>query len=419
MTTQDRTDRAARPFDVIVWGATGFTGRLVAEYLAGREGVRWAMAGRNRAKLEATRNDIAARFPAAASVPLLVGDAGDAASLEAIAAQARVVATTVGPFARYGEPLVAACLKSRTDYCDSTGEAHFIRRIIDAHHEAARAAAVRIVPTCGFDSIPSDLGTFVLAEHARAEGRALAQVRAYVLAAKGGFSGGTAASILQIMEAAAEDRSVRRLLVDPYALSPDRANDLATDGRDALAPRWDEEAGGWAAPWLMAGINTRVVRRSNALLSHRYGKGFRYDEALLMQGRVAGAAKAAAVSAAFLTAFALLGGSASARRFAEKKMPAPGQGPPRAEREAGFFKLRFYGVLEGDTRTSLVARVEGKGDPGYAATSRMVAESALCLAQDPPEAGFEGGVLTPATAMGMRLVERLRRADFVFDVTTM
>jgi short subunit dehydrogenase-like uncharacterized protein len=419
MSPRDQADRAARPFDVVVWGATGFTGRLVAEHLATRDGVRWAMAGRNRAKLEATRNDVAARFPNAASVPLLVGDAADAASLEAIASQARAVASTVGPFARYGEPLVAACLKSGTDYCDSTGEPHFIRRIIDAHHEAAAAAGVRIVPTCGFDSIPSDLGAFLLAEHARTQlGRALAEVRAYVTAAKGGFSGGTATSLLQVLDAAAEDRAVRRLLADPYGLSPDRANDLGTDGRDRLAPRWDEDARGWTAPWMMSSINTRVVRRSNALLGHRYGKAFRYEEALLFRGPVAGA-KAAALSAAFTATAAALAASAAVRRFAEKKLPSPGQGPPRAEREAGFFTMSFYGVLEGDTRPSLLAHVEGKGDPGYAATSRMIGESALCLAQDPPERAFEGGVLTPATAMGTRLVERLRRADITFDVTAL
>lgn len=427
MSTREQSDRTGRPFDVVVWGATGFAGRLVAEHLASRQGLRWAMAGRNRAKLEVTRDEIAARFPGAAEVPLLVGDADDPTSLEAIASQARVVASTVGPFAKLGEPIVAACLKSRTDYCDSTGEPHFVRRIIDAHHEAARAANVRIVPTCGFDSIPSDLGTFVLAEHAREQhGRALAEVRAYVTAARGGVSGGTVASVLQLMDAAAQDRDLRRMLVDPYALSPDRANDLDTDRPDRLAPRWDEQAGGWAAPWLMAGINTRIVRRSNALLGHRYGKGFRYEEALLARGRVAGAAQAAAISAAFAAAFTVLGTSAAARRFAEKRFPPPGEGPPRAARDAGFFAMRLYGVLEDDTRAtsgersraSLVARVEGKGDPGYAATSRMVGESALCLAQDPPVPGFEGGVLTPATAMGTRLVERLRGAAVTFEVTS-
>lgn len=413
-------DRAARPFDVVVWGATGFTGRLVAEHLARTAGgARWAMAGRNLQKLSATRDAIASRFPAAATAPLLVGDADDPASLDAIASQARAVCATVGPFARHGEPIVAACVKNGADYCDITGEPHFIRRVIDTYDAAARAAGVRVVPTCGFDSIPSDLGTFVLAEHAREElGRALAEVRAYVRAAKGGVSGGTVASMVQVMEAASKDRALRRLLSDPYALSPDRANDLDTDGRDPLAPRWDGEAGGWAAPWVMGAINTRVVRRSNALLGHRYGRSFRYQESMLMPGRVAGAAKALATAAGLGLGMAVLGGSSSARRWVEKKLPS-GQGPTADQRESGFFKLRLLAVLEGDTRATLEARVEGQGDPGYAATSRMLGESALCLALDPPRPGFEGGVLTPATAMGMRLVERLRARDFTFDVTAL
>ena len=418
--SNDAAARAARPFDVVVWGATGFTGRLVAEHLARTgDGVRWAMAGRNRDKLAATRDDIAARFPGAASAPLLVGDAADPASLDAIASQARAVCATVGPFALHGEPIVAACVKNGADYCDITGEPHFIRRVIDTYDAAAREAGVRVVPTCGFDSIPSDLGVLVLAEHAREElGRALAEVRAYVTAAKGGMSGGTVASMVRLLEAASTDRALRRLLSDPYSLSPDRANDLDTDGRDPIAPRWDGEAGGWAAPWVMAAINTRVVRRSNALTGHRYGRSFRYQESMLMRGPVAGAAKAFATAAGLGAGMAVLGGSAAARGWAEKKLPS-GQGPSAAERESGFFKLRMLAVLEGDTRATLEARVEGRGDPGYAATSRMLGESALCLALDAPRPGFEGGVLTPATAMGMRLVERLRARDFTFDVTAL
>lgn len=412
-------DRSARPFDVVVWGATGFTGRLVCEHLASLgPDVRWAMAGRNRAKLEAVRAEIASSVPAAKDAPLLVGDASDPASLEAITAQARAICATVGPFALHGEPIVAACVKTSTDYCDSTGEPHFIRRIIDAHHEAARAAGVRLVPTCGFDSVPSDLGAFVLAEHARREHhRALAEVRGYVLAAMGGVSGGTAHTMIALLDAATTDRALRRMLADPYSLSPDRANDIDADGWDDLTPRWDGEAGGWAAPWVMASINSRVVRRSNALLGHRYGKRFRYRESMLMKGRVAGAAKSLGLAAAMGVTMGALAASTPLRRWAETKLPAPGQGPSREKREAGFFKMRFYAVLENDTRASLVARVEGKGDPGYAATSRMLAQSALSLARDPAIPGFEGGVLTPATALGMHLVERLQNVDIRFDIS--
>jgi short subunit dehydrogenase-like uncharacterized protein len=420
MTAHAQGNGGARPFDVVVWGATGFTGRLVAEHLASLGGgFRWAMAGRSRDKLEAVRRDIAARFPDAASAPLLVGDAADPASLEAITEKTRAVVSTVGPFAKYGEPIVAACVKSRTDYCDSTGEAHFVRRIIDAHHEAAVAAGVRIVPTCGFDSIPSDLGVFALADHARREhGRALAEVRGYVTAMKGGFSGGTFASMSALVDAAREDPAVRRLLADPYSLTPDRAREIDADGRDRLLPRWDADAGGWAAPWLMAAINTRVVRRSNALLGHTYGSGFRYSESMLMPGRVAGAVMAAGAAAAFVASLGVLGSPGALRSMIEKRLPQPGEGPSREKRDAGFFKMRLYAVLEGDTQASLVCRISGSGDPGYAATSRMLGESALCLALDPRDPRFADGVLTPATAMGLRLVERLRRADIAFDITS-
>lgn len=418
--SSEKTDRSARPFDVVVWGATGFTGHLVAEYIAAKPGVKLALAGRNRDKLEGVRSDIAARVPAAAALPLLLGDAKDPASLDAIAAQTRVVCATVGPFAQHGEPVVAACVQNGTDYCDITGEPHFIRRILDAHQQAAKASGARIVPTCGFDSIPSDLGTFVLAEHARTElHRPLAEVRAFVTAAKGGVSGGTAQTMLQLLDAAAGDKALRRILTDPYSLSPDRPNDLDTDGRDPVAPRWDAEAGGWAAPWFMAAINTRVVRRSNALLSHRYGKSFRYSESMLMKGRLPGAVTAAAMSTATLLGMTALAASPALRRFAGKKLPASGQGPSQTERETGFFKLRFYGVLEGDTRATLLAKVEGQGDPGYGATSRMLGESAICLAQDPPIPGFESGILTPATALGMHLVKRLQATHFNFDVTSL
>ncbi len=361
----DSTARAARPFDVVVWGATGFTGRLVAEHLArAGGGVRWAMAGRNHEKLAATRDDIAARVPSAASAPLLVGDAGDPASLDAIASQARVVCATVGPFAKHGEPIVAACVKNGADYCDITGEPHFIRRIIDTYDQAARAAGVRVVPTCGFDSIPSDLGVLVLAEHAREElGRALAEVRAYVTAAKGGMSGGTAASMLLLLEAAASDRALRRLLADPYGLSPDRANDLSTDGRDPLAPRWDGEAGGWAAPWMMAAINTRVVRRSNALLGHRYGKGFRYQESMLMKGRLAGGAMAAGTAVGMGVAITALSASAAARRWAEKKLPSR-TGAVGARSRGGLLQAAHARRARGRRARDARGARRGPGRPG-------------------------------------------------------
>lgn len=410
-------ERGSRPFDVVVWGATGFTGRLVADYLAAQPNVRFAIAGRNRSKLEAVRTAIAVKHPARAELPILVGEAHDDESLDGIAKTTRVMCATVGPFAEHGLPVVAACVRNGTDYCDITGEAHYIRRLIDAHHDAAVSKGVRIVPSCGFDSIPSDLGTFVLAEHARgSRGRALSEVRAYVWGARGGVSGGTATTMVTIFDVAAKDRAARRVLGDPYGLSPDRANDLNTDGRDSMTPSWDGDAGGWTAPWVMGSINSRVVRRSNALFSHRYGKTFRYSESLFMRGRIVGAVKAAATSVAMGAVGVTLALSGAARKLALRMLPSSGEGPSESTRSKGYFKLRFFGVLEGETRASVVATVTGQGDPGYAATSRMVSQAAMCLALDPPIGGFEGGVLTPATAMGTQLIERLKKADFTFEV---
>jgi short subunit dehydrogenase-like uncharacterized protein len=405
---------ADRPFDVLLWGATGFTGRLVADYLARTApGLRWALGGRSQAKLEAVRDELAKEQGALARMPLLLADADDPASLAAMVAQARVVCSTVGPFARHGKPIAAACVERGTDYCDSTGEPHFVRALIDAHHDAAKARAVRLVPCCGFDSIPSDLGTFLLAERARREGRSLAEVRFLLGPWRGGPSGGTIASMMGIIEEASHDRALRRLLADPYALSPDRAHDLDTDGRDSMAVHHDRALGIWTAPFVMAAINTRIVRRSNALTGHAYGKQLRYSEALSFRGDASGMLQAS------LTALGTVAGGAAAalpaaRALVKRFVPAQGEGPSLAELERGFFKARLYARFEGDDRPRLLARVEGKQDPGYLETAKMLGESALCLAQDPPRQGFEGGVLTPAVAMGMPLVDRLRRAGMTF-----
>ncbi len=408
------TSPADRPFDVLIWGATGFTGRLLAAYLARTApGLRWALGGRSASKLEAVRAELSRAHPAAAALPLIVADAADPGSLARLVAQSRVVCSTVGPFAKHGHPLVAACVEQGTDYCDSTGEPHFVRATIDAHHEVAREKGVRVVSCCGFDSLPSDLGVLMLAEHARREGRSLAEVRFLLGPWRGGASGGTVASMIGIIEEARGDRALRRMLADPYGLSPDRANDLDTDGRDSMAVHHDRALGVWTAPFVMAAINTRIVRRSNALTGHAYGKQLRYSEALSFKGNTRGMIQAS------LTALGTMAGGAAAampgaRSLVERLLPAPGEGPSTEEMARGFFKARLYARLDGDDRPRLLGRVEGKQDPGYLETAKMLGESALCLAQDPRRAGFEGGVLTPATAMGTALIERLRRAGMTF-----
>jgi short subunit dehydrogenase-like uncharacterized protein len=402
----DATDRR---FDVVVWGATGFTGRIVAEYLLERYGLggelRWAIAGRNSEKLEGVRTEIGAQVGVdAGALPILTGDSGDAASLEALARETRVVCTTVGPYAKYGSELVAACAKLGTHYCDLTGEVHWVRRMIDAHEEAARASGARIVHTCGFDSIPSDLGTFFVQREMRGRhGVPCRRVKCRVKGFSGGFSGGTVASMLNMMEEAGADPAIRRLLADPYSLNPEGRR-AGPDTSEGAAPAWDEDFESWTAPFVMAAINTRVVRRSDALLGGLYGEGFCYDEAVLTGKGPAGFAAAAATSAG-LAATMLVGALGPLRRLGSRFLPEPGEGPSREKREAGYFDIRFFGEHPVDRGKSLHARVTGDRDPGYGSTAKMLGEAAVCLALDRLEAG--GGSWTPASAMGDALLARL------------
>jgi short subunit dehydrogenase-like uncharacterized protein len=407
-----------RDFDVVLWGATGFTGRLVAEYLARAphaRGLRWALAGRDRKKLEGVRSELGAIDGALAELPILVGDAGDAASLDAIAPRARVVCTTVGPYARYGSELVGACARAGTDYCDLTGEAQWIRRMIDAHHDRAKETGARIVHTCGFDSIPSDLGVLMLQEHMRERhGGRCSAVRYYCVELKGGPSGGTIASMMAVMDEVRGDPAVRRMLMNPYSLNPD-PDDRGPDGRDQMGVRYAEDLGQWTGPFLMASINVRVVRRSNALLGFPWGRDFRYSEAMGFGRGPKGFARATAFTAGMGAAIGAVSVPAL-RRVLQKRLPAPGEGPSAEERERGFFVIRL--IADGETKAGAKLRLQGEvrgtSDPGYGETSKMLGESALCLAKD--DLPSKGGVLTPATAMGMRLVERLRAAGMTFRV---
>ncbi|MCP3138218.1 saccharopine dehydrogenase family protein [Pyxidicoccus xibeiensis] len=413
--------KSTAEFDVIVWGATGFTGRLVAEYLARNQDahrVRWALAGRDRTKLEEVRRGLATLAPGSAELPLLVADARDAASLDALVSRTRVVCTTVGPYARHGSELVAACVRARTDYVDLTGEVQWMRRMIDAHHEQARASGARIVHTCGFDSIPSDLGVLMMQEHMREKhGGHLGSVRLYMGPMRAGASGGTVASMLQAVDEMAKDPSVRRILANPHALDPDPKQRGGADERDSMRVRYSEEAGQWTGPFVMAMVNSRVVRRSHALLGYPWGRDFRYTEVAGYGPGPRGLARAASMTAGLGGFLGLVSVKPLRKLLETKVLPAPGEGPSPEQREKGFFVARLLG--EGKSpRTGREVRLKGKvaaqGDPGYAATSRMLAEAALCLASD--KVPVQGGVLTPASSMGMLLVERLRKAGMTFDV---
>ncbi len=414
------TEMNKRAFNVVVWGATGFTGQLVAEYLIKRYGgdaLELALGGRSREKLEAVRAGLAQSEPGAAELSLLVGDSFDAASLDAIAAQTRVVCSTVGPYAKYGAELVAACVRHGTSYCDLAGEVQFMRRMIDAHHEAAKQSGARIVHACGFDSIPSDLGTLLLQQASEERhGAACSRVKLFAGEMKGSFSGGTFASILNLLDEAKRDRTIRRIVGDPYALCPDGERQ-GPDGPDPMRVRHDRDLGMWVGPFLMAAANSRVVRRSHALLGHPWGRDFRYSEEASFGHGAKGLARATA-TAGGLAALVAAASVPATRALLERKLPKPGEGPSRAEREAGYFVTRLVGSGRdaGGQPVRVRVRVEGHADPGYGETAKMLGESAVCLALDSDQLEAGGGVLTPASAMGLRLVERLRDAGMQFDV---
>lgn len=405
-----------RPYDVILMGATGFTGRLVAEHLVRRHGVggelSWALAGRSQDKLEQIRSGLG---ESATELPLLLADSHDRASLDALVTQARVVCTTVGPYALHGSELIAACAAHGTDYCDLSGEVPWMREMLDAHEAVARDNGARIVHCCGFDSIPSDLGVWFLQQQAKKKfGQPLERVRLRVKAAKGGLSGGTFASMLNIVEESRRNPETARVLKNPYALCP---ADARSGPRQPYVngPKFDEAIGSWMAPFIMAAINTRIVHRSNALQGHAYSNQFRYDEAVLTGTGLGGRAKAVSVSLG-MGAFAL-GASMKPTRAVLNRLvlPKPGEGPSPAQREAGFFNIIIEGrTAEGDV---LRARVKGDRDPGYGSTSKMIGEAAVCLARDVPAETTGGGMWTPSTALGQALIDRLgRHAGVTFEL---
>ena len=403
-----------REHDTVVFGATGFVGRLTAAYLAqaAPTDMRVALGGRSRDKLARTRAELGGR---AEGWPLVVADSSDEAAMADMAQSTRVVATTVGPYFRYGLPLAAACAAAGTHYADLTGETLFMRRTIDADHATARASGARIVHTCGFDSIPSDLGVLALHEHARAHDLGDLEATTYVMVrSRGGISGGTVDSLRGQLDEGRRDPAARRLMADPYGLSPDRAAEpqLGRE-RDPLGIVHDDALGGWLAPFAMGTINTRVVRRSNALQQFAYGRRLRYRELMLTGGLPLGPVAAAGVAGGLVATMAGLSFGPT-RRVLDHVLPDPGEGPSEKTRERGYFHTDIHTTTSGGAR--LVCEIRADGDPGYKATAVMLGESALALATDQDELPDIAGVLTPATAMGGVLTERLRRAGHRYDV---
>ncbi len=403
-----------RELDVIVYGATGFTGRLVAEYLVREYGIdrdlRWAIAGRSKARLDQVRAGLG---EAAGTLPVIVADGDDGDALASMAGRTRVVLTTVGPYALYGSKLVGACVSAGTDYCDLAGEVQWIRRMIDAHQASADDSGARIVHCCGFDSIPMDMGVWFLQDEVkRRHGAYCERIALYVKATKGGPSGGTLASIANLIEEARKDREIAKILTHPYSLNPEGERE-GPDDYDQSKVLFDEDAGSWTAPFIMAGVNTKVVRRSNALAGYPYGRDFRYREAVLTGKGVGGWLKGNSMTLGIGSL--MLGMSLSpTRRFLQRfVLPKPGEGPDRETRETGFFNLMQIGHLPDSTQVR--TRIAGDQDPGYGSTSKMLAESAVCLARD--NLDTPGGVWTPAAAMGRSLLDRLvGKAGLTFEI---
>ena len=387
-------------FDIVVYGATGFTGQLVAEYLAEHyrndKDLKWAMAGRSLEKLKSVRDAIGAP----ADTPLIVADAADPASLQAMVDQTRSVITTVGPYLHYGNELIAACAASGTDYFDLCGEVPWMRLMIDKHLETAKKSGARIMFSCGYDSIPFELGTFFVQEEAkRVFGAPAARVKGRIHKMRGTFSGGTAASGRAIFEAASKDQALFALLRDPFALTPGFSGPKQPPGNK---PVYDEDLKTWLTPFFMANINTRNVHRSNMLLGFPYGQDFVYDEMQMTGPGEKGEAKAKEMVAA-------------SNLMASAAGPKPGEGPSKEERDNGMYDL-LYVAIAPDGR-QVRASVKGDRDPGYGSTSKMMAECAVCLLRDAPD--VPAGIWTPGAAMQHKLIKRLTdHAGLSFQVET-
>jgi short subunit dehydrogenase-like uncharacterized protein len=402
-------------FHLVVFGATSFVGQIMSKYLLGRHGAngefKWAIAGRSKGKLEELRGSLGAR---AASLPMIVADAADEPALRAMVQRTRVVASTVGPYALYGSPLVKVCSESGTDYCDLTGETQWIARMIEAHEAAAKKSGARIIHCSGFDSIPSDLGVYFTQQQAKKQhGQPATRVKMRVRTLRGGASGGTAASLINAVRESVADPAVRKIMTNPFALCPDKGAGRPRQPNVGFA-EYDEDAKSWLGPFVMAAINTRIVHRSNALSGDAYGKDFVYDEAMMMGAGGSGWMRAAMLAGG-LGGFIGMVVFPPTRALVEKFIvPKPGEGPSPEAQERGRYDLRFFGkTADGKT---VMTKVTGDRDPGYGSTSKMLGEAAACLALDVSKSDKPGGFWTPATALGDKLVARLtKHAGLTFE----
>ena len=413
-----KSNSKKRPYTVVLYGATSFVGQITAHYLAeflstnkdksGTE-VTWAIAGRDKEKLNELQSNLISK------VDIIVANSDDAASLDAMTEQAQVIISTVGPYLKYGEPLIKSCVDNGTDYVDLTGEAIFIKDMMDKYQDAAKQSGARIINSCGFDSIPSDLGVYFTQKQAEAKFDSTCDViHMRVKAAKGGLSGGTIASMATIFEEVGQDKSRRKQVANPYLLNDDKDTPNVRQS-NVSKPEYDSEHQRWLAPFVMASINTRIVHRSNQLLGYEYGRDFKYDEAMWMKDGIKGKLTSYALSAGLLGFATAMMITPSRELLSKHVLPKSGSGPSKEEQENGYFDIRLFGQTA--KQQSIVTKVTGDKDPGYGSTSRMLSQAALCLAQDISKEEVGGGFWTPASAMGDKLIERLEQhAGLSFDV---
>ena len=397
-----------RPYAVVLYGATSFVGQITAKYLsqflADSNDVEWAIAGRDEEKLKKLQSEIS-DSGSAKKVDIIIANSNDEASLDEMTKQAKVVISTVGPYLKYGEPLIKSCANNGTDYVDLTGEAIFIKDMMDKYQDTASQSGARIVNSCGFDSIPSDLGVYFTQQQAEKQfDEVCEKIHMRVKAAKGGLSGGTVASMATIFEEVGKDKSRRKQVANPYLLNDD-ADAPNVRQKNVSKPEYDSEHGRWLAPFVMASINTRIVHRTNQLTDYEYGREFKYDEAMWMKDGVKGQLTSYALSAGLFGFATTMMFKPSRELLSKHVLPKSGSGPSKSEQENGYFDIRFFGYTA--SNDSISTKVTGDRDPGYGSTSRMLAQSALCLAQDISHKDVKGGFWTPASAMGDKLIARL------------
>jgi short subunit dehydrogenase-like uncharacterized protein len=403
-------------YDLIVFGATSFVGQLLTKYLFERHGIegdlRWAIAGRSESKLSDLRSKLG---DAAKNLSIIIANSDDEKSLLAMCEQTSVVASTVGPYTLFGSTLVKVCAESGTDYCDLTGEAPWIGRMLAAYEETAKRTGARIVHCSGFDSIPSDLGTYFLQRKSKEKlGQYCNRVKMRVKAAKGGLSGGTVASIIHIINEASNNPATRKMLIDPYSLSPATSTKLPRQPNIGLAT-FDPDAKSWVFPFIMASINTKIVQRSHALSGYAYGTDFLYDEAMMAGNGLKGRATATAAALGVAGAFGALIFPPTRMLMSRYVVPKPGEGPTAKQQLQGFYDIRFIGQTK--TGQTIIARVTGDRDPGYGSTCKILGEAAVCLALDISKVEKLGGFWTPASLMGDQLIPRLEKyAGLTFSI---